>query len=318
MSKFSNSNNKDKAEQIVEKMRCIYPDQATNIIKAISQEKPTTFRINNLANQFTGFTDSTIAFSKGPLEESYILKNETKSNLIESKEYKEGAIYLQELSSQIPVLVLDPKPNEKILDLCGAPGSKTTQIASILKNNSAEIIAVEKNKPRFFLLKHNLNMQKAQDKVTTFLNDGINFYKKYPKYLEYFDKVLVDAPCSNEGSINLTKPQTYKFWNPHKFKEASRIQKGLIIAGYRMLKRGGTLVYSTCTYSVEENEEVVNWLLAKALDLKVEDIVLPINNLQKGFTSWRGKNYDPQIRKTVRVVPNNLFTAFYIACLKKA
>jgi len=154
--------------------------------------------------------------------------------------------------------------------------------------------------------------------------------KKYSEFINFFDKILLDAPCSAEGRFDLSNTRSYKFWNKNKKKEMARHQKGLILNAINMLKPGGILVYSTCTINTMENEEVVDWLMYrinKSKSSQSEFIsesrikVLPINlnlpNIMHGFTKIDGKELNKQIKNTVRIVPNELFNAFFIAQIQK-
>lgn len=301
----------EKITKLKEKIKEIYKDNAGLIIESLRIKKITSFRIGgNKEEVLSNLSKEGYIISEGPIPDSFVVKGGDKK-LSESSTFKNGEIYIQELSSMVPAIELDPKEGEKILDLCAAPGSKTTQINEIT-NGKANITAIEKVKTRFFHLKGVLEIHNCKN-VELILSNGIGLEKKFPQFLNYFDKVLVDAPCTNEARISLDDPKTYKFWNPKKYKDLSRVQKGLIISGIRMLKEGGVLVYSTCTFSVEENELVIDWLLSKFDGLKVGKIDFNSAKLIPGITNWKGKNLNPQIKNTVRILPNALFSSFFIA-----
>jgi 16S rRNA (cytosine1407-C5)-methyltransferase len=182
----------------------------------------------------------------------------------------------------IPVLMLDPQEGERILDLCAAPGSKTSQISMITHGN-AQIVAVENNKKRVYRMEDNLRRQGIKN-VEVIYNTGVGLEKKYELFREYFDKVLVDAPCSNEGLICLTEPETFEYWNPKLPKRLTKLQKKLLTSAVNMLSPGGILVYSTCTFSKEENENNVVWLLSRFKNMSMLEVkkTLP-NGLFTGF-----------------------------------
>lgn len=298
----------------------IYPLQYKSILDSINQSKPTTFRVNKTKSKnidvISILKKDGFNIINGPLESSYIVKNNPEDKYISDTDvYKNGLIYLQELSSMIPPILLQPKPNEKILDTASSPGSKTTQLAD-LADNKAEILAIEKHPIRIKTLHYNINHQSSKD-VTVLEGNGIKFDKRNPQFCDFFDKVLVDAPCSSEGRFNLSNYKTYKYWSINKRKEMSKTQKGLLISGYRMLKPGGLLAYSTCTFGLEENEMVLDWFLKKYPEAKLKNINLPINNTKKGIITWNGKSFNPQISKSIRIIPDKLFTGFFVALVEK-
>ena len=182
--------------------------------------------------------------------------------VLDSSLVSQGLLYAQGLESMQPVIELDPKPGESVLDLCAAPGSKTSQIAAHM-NNEGVLVANEPIRQRFFRLKAVLELTAAKAKLTMF--DGRRFQAKE----NLFDKVLVDAPCSSEGRFKEGEPKTYAYWSLRKIKEMAHKQKGLLLNASRLIKSGGILVYSTCTFAPEENEEVVQWLARKSQGLQL-------------------------------------------------
>lgn len=230
-------------------------------------------------------------------------------------EFDNGEIYIQSLSSMLPVFILDPKPGEKILDMCASPGSKTTQINEITLKK-AEITANEKQRSRFFKMKDTLKRYSG-DNIKTILCDAKVLPFKYPEFKNYFDKILLDAPCSNEANLKFFSMIDLKNWNPKLSKELSVLQKGLVNSACKMLKPGGTLVYSTCTYSVLENENVVDYALEKNPDLQILDFKINLPNIKRGFKSFRDKDFDDRVEKTVRILPDGYFSGFFIAKFSK-
>jgi len=154
-------------------------------------------------------------------------------------------------------LVLNPRSGDRILDLCAAPGAKTAQIAALAPQ--AQIVAFEKSRTRYYKLLNNLKIQGVEG-VRVMLYDGIWVRKKYP---EYFDKVLIDAPCSVEGRFFTQNPKSFKYWSKRKVQEMVRTQKQLLHSAFFSLQEEGTLVYSTCSNEPEENEGVIDFLLNK-------------------------------------------------------
>ena len=213
----------------------------------------------------------------------------------------------------LPPLVLAPQPGDKVCDLTAAPGSKTTQIAAMM-NNTGEIVANDRSKIRLGKLVANLKLQGVTN-VRTRLSAGEDLWKKFP---EYFDRVLVDAPCSLEGRFEAGNEKSFGDWSLRKVGFLSAIQCHLLRSAVTMTKPGGVIVYSTCTLSPEENEQVIDWLIAKEPGVVVvEPIDLPLENLQPGITHWEQKEFSPQVRATIRILPSELLEGFYVAKLRK-
>ncbi|WP_297504812.1 tRNA (cytosine(49)-C(5))-methyltransferase [Thermococcus sp.] len=230
-------------------------------------------------------------------------------NLAKVPEHSLGLIFGQEASSMIPPVVLDPKPGELVLDMAAAPGSKTGQIAQYMENEGC-IIANDPKLSRANVLIANLNkMGVLNARVTT--KDGAYF----GRFENTFDRVLLDAPCSSVGMIR----KSWKFltgWRLRGVIKYMNIQKRLILAAYRALKPGGTLVYSTCTIDPLENEEVVDYLLRKT-DARLEIIDLPVKTSEP-VLEWEGKTYSSELKKALRIHPNDNDTeAFFIARILK-
>ena len=238
------------------------------------------------------------------LEERKSVGNQLTHNL--------GLIYGQEIASMIPVLVLDPKPNEVILDLCAAPGSKTTQICQTMKNTGL-LIANELSRTRIGGLIDNLKRCGVLNEVIISL-PGQRIDDFFP---EYFDRILLDAPCSVEGTIRKSKAVLYH-WGLKNIEKMARIQKGLITAGFRALRPGGTMVYSTCTIAPEENEGVISYLLEKFPEAELLPINIPNFITRPSIVKWQGETFSPRIRDCVRILPQDNDTApFFIAQITK-
>lgn len=222
-----------------------------------------------------------------------------------------GEVFLQNAASFLPVLALDPHPNESVLDLCAAPGGKTTHVAAVAKNK-AHITANDTSRVRFFKMRE--IFERYGIKADTTLFDGRYLRKQFAG--KQFDKILLDAPCSGEATINPEQPKTFEQWSSAKVKRLSRLQEQLIAIAYDLLKPGGTLVYSTCTIAPEENECVVNYLL-KRRKAVIEPINIKIDSAKNGLTEWHEKSLSKEITKTYRLLPSKLHEAFYTAKISK-
>ncbi|MEO0129765.1 MAG: RsmB/NOP family class I SAM-dependent RNA methyltransferase [candidate division WOR-3 bacterium] len=223
-----------------------------------------------------------------------------------------GLIYVQEIASMIPVVVLGPKPGDVVLDLCASPGSKTTQIAQLMGNKGL-IVANEIDYKRVSSLIHNVKKCGLLNEVLI----SIPGEKVGDVLPNYFDKILIDAPCSAEGTIRKSKKVLYH-WGLKNIQKMSRIQKGLIVSAFRALKPGGTMVYSTCTIAPEENEGVIDYLLKKFPEAEI----LPINigefKFRPGVTQWQKEIFDSRVKGCGRILPQDNDTApFFIAKITK-
>ena len=232
-----------------------------------------------------------------------------------SIEHLLGYYYVQEIASMLPVIALQPKEDEFILDLCAAPGSKTTQIASEM-DNTGTIIANDPSMGRIRILASNTERCGVMNTIIT-RKDGYRLCDKFRSKGIFFDKILVDAPCSGEGTLR-TSPKTYKMWNIKGVKNLSNIQKSLIYSAFELLTKGGELLYSTCTHSPEENEEIVNFVLKKFKDkIKIEKINLPLK-YRKGIRKWEDKEYLEEVENSCRIYPHDNNTeGFFLAKFRR-
>lgn len=221
-----------------------------------------------------------------------------------------GLFQIQEVSSLLPVIVLDPKPNEVILDLTAAPGNKTTYIAEKM-NNTGLIIANEIDTKRIKTLIYTLKKLAVTNTIITNF-DG----RKFDLDIK-FDKILLDAPCSCEGEIKKNK-DVLKNWSEKLVLSKSKLQKELIVNAFDQLKEGGILVYSTCTLSPEENEEVIDYLINKRKKISIEKINIPNLNYTEGLEKYKSKIYSPKVKNSIRIWPHLTdLEGFYICKIKK-
>jgi len=221
-----------------------------------------------------------------------------------------GFYYMQALTSMLPPLILNPSSKDLVLDLCSAPGSKTTQIAELMENKGV-LIVNELEMDRIKALVFNL------DKMN-FLNYGVvnsrgELLSKY--YDSYFDKILVDAPCSGLGIIQ-KKNEVGKWWSIERVNNLCEIQNKLLVSAIKMLKVGGELVYSTCSLTLEENELIINRILDK-YPVDIENVDLPITH-HKGMTDYQGVKLDQRLKNSIRIFPWEVDSdGFFLIKLKK-
>ncbi len=219
-----------------------------------------------------------------------------------------GKIYLQELVSMLPPLVLKNELGDYVLDACAAPGSKTTQIAAMMQNKGT-LVANDISYSRIKALKFNLEKAGALNTVIT--NQDLRFFPS-----SSFDSIILDAPCSSEGTVRKNS-KLFNIWSEKKIHGHSSLQKQLVLKAFDLLKSGSAMVYSTCTFAPEENESVIDHLLQKR-EAKLEKIKIPDFRLSPGITEWNGKEYDPEIEKVARVWPHHNDTGgFFLAKVRK-
>ncbi len=284
------------------------PGMVDNILKGIVEKRYTTLRVNTLKynsqDLMKYFKENNIKFERVLwYQDAFVIKNANEKNIQKLDIYQKGYIYIQSLPSMVPPLVLNPKEGENILDLTAAPGSKTTQIAALMKGKG-HILANELDKMRCEKLKYNVNVQGAN---TVDVINGRG-EKIGAQYKEQFDRVLLDTPCSGEGRFTAYNVQSYRVWSPKKVKELTKVQKKLFQSAYDALKPKGVLVYSTCTLNKEENEYILDWAL-KNFDLKIVDIDLKIKNSMNGFNNGLEKD----INKSIRILPSKDMEGFFVS-----
>ena len=235
------------------------PGTVDKIVAGMINDRYTTLRVNtikyNIQDLMKYFKEENIKFERVFwYNDALILKNVKEKDVQKLDIYEKGYIYLQSLPSMIPPIVLKPNEGEKVLDLTAAPGSKTTQIAALM-NNKGYILANELDKIRCERLKYNVNTQGST--IIDVVNGRGELLGR--EHENYFDKVLLDAPCSGEGRFDASSAITYKNWSERTVRDLAKLQKKLFKSAYTALKQGGVMVYSTCTLNKEENEMVLQW-----------------------------------------------------------
>ena len=287
-----------------EKLTAQYGDEAARIFAGFSARRLTTLRVNRLktdadsvrrALDDAGIETQTVVWS----EDALILLNAKEDAVTALPMFENGEIYMQSLSSMIPPIVLDAKPEENVLDMAAAPGGKTTQIAA-LTGGRAMITACERNKMRADRLRYNIDRQGAP-RVTV-----MNMDARQLDDLFAFDRILLDAPCSGSGTV--TEGSRGQFSKDY-LDRTVKMQKTLLDKAIRLLKPGHELVYSTCSVLKEENEEVVASALKKG-----GVSVVPID----GAAFEDVPKLPVTIEGTLCVCPNERYEGFFVAKLKKA
>lgn len=277
-----------------------YGESITNKIIDGYKTRNVSFRVNNLKSNKEKIEEelkkANITYKNvNWYNDAFIIENVREDEIKNLSIYENGEIYLQSLSSMLPPLFLDLKKDENILDMAAAPGGKTTQMASI-SNDEVFITACEKNKIRADRLKYNLDKQGVKS-VNIMYEDS----RKLSDFFS-FDKILLDAPCSGSGTENVFSEKFTK----ELIERSVKTQEQLINKAIKILKPGGTLIYSTCSILIQENEKIIENItkrnLAKVTPIKLDDEIPTLPTRVDG---------------TICVCPNEQFEGFYLAKLTK-
>ena len=291
-------------------------DAADHYLKFITEEPTQYIRVNSLKTD----KESLLII----LEEKYSIKSvpidgfDNALKIIKDEnevigktlEHLLGLYYVQGLSSMLPPIVLAPSSDDIVLDLCSAPGSKTTQMAEMM-NNDGTLVVNEIEIDRIKSLVFNLDRMSIVN--TGIIHSKGEILSKY--YYNHFDKILVDAPCSGLGIIQ-KKEEVSSWWNINRVERLQELQMRLLISAIKMVKVGGEIVYSTCTLSVEENEMVIDKILTK-YPVEIEEINLPVPT-HPAFTSYNGTEFNESLRKAIRILPWEINSdGFFLVKLRK-
>ncbi len=292
---------------------CPLVDDEPAFLEALGRQLPKSFRVNrlkaapeditmrfdNYGIRLAGVPWYSDAFICESLEAGFTL------------EHFSGAIYMQELVSMLPPLILHKELESAsfALDACAAPGSKTTQMAAIMGNRGT-LVANDISFSRIRALKFNLEKAGALNCVIT--NRDLNAFANLG-----FQVVVLDAPCSSEGTIR-KNPDVFDTWSERGIANYSKVQKQLILKAFDMLAPGGAMVYSTCTFAPEENEAVLDWLLQNRPEAHVDPVCLEGLRSAPGIGSWEGQEFHQDVRKAARIWPHHNDTGgFFLARVAK-
>jgi len=307
-------------EEFLARAHQVLPAEHHDALAAsLRDPRPVWLRVNTLVADPTEVAGHLKEFSpqRGPWPEALRIPAEHRHAMVRHPLREAGAIYLQSLSSQVAALALDPQPGEEILDLCAAPGSKTSHIAALMGHG--RLVANEVSKGRSYKLRAVLDLLRVSGvdglDVRVRTGDGVRFRG----HRECFDRVLVDAPCSGEGRFHVTDPASWEGWGLRKIKGTASKQKALLHAAIDATRPGGLLVYSTCTMAPEENEAV----LARAFKryegvIVLEPLPVPLPTALPALSSWGGKSFPPSIAEHARrIPPGPVWDGFFLARLRK-
>lgn len=280
-------------------------------LESNEKQRPTVIRINTLLSRRKdlAYSLSQRKVETGNLEwtDTALVAYKSEVPLGATPEYLAGYYMIQGANSMLPVLNLDLKENMKVVDLCAAPGGKTSHIAALM-NNTGILYANDMSKDRIASLRSNISRMGIQNTIITCMDAGkFNVGK--------VDRVLLDAPCSGTGVIS-KDPLIKTSKSAEEISRLSKTQKKLILHAFDMLKTGGVMIYSTCSILVEENEEVVDYLLTNRKNAKISDLNIGVG--KEGFIRFRSLNFNGSISKSRRIYPHvhNMDGFYYVKITK--
>jgi len=293
-----------------EKMKNLLQEEYDAFIRSYEEEKNQGLRINTLKIsideflQMNPFTTEKIPWVK----EGYFYPGNERPG--KHPYHEAGLYYIQEPSAMAVGEFVDPKPGEIILDLCAAPGGKTTHLASKMDGEGL-LVSNEIHPQRAKILSQNVERMGIKNAIVT--NETPE--RLAARFRGFFDRILVDAPCSGEGMFRKDE-EARLHWSPENVALCASRQDGILDHAQSMLKPGGRLVYSTCTFSPEENEGTISRFLEKYPHFEIEQV-----EVYEGFNHGRAdwvENAAPNIERTIRIWPHRVKgEGHYIAVLKK-
>jgi len=211
--------------------------------------------------------------------------------------HQSGAVYSQEPSAMFVGATAAPQPGDKVLDLCAAPGGKTTHLASYLQGQGL-LVTNEINRKRVKVLAE--NVERFGIRSAVILNESPD--RLSPIFPDFFDKVLVDAPCSGEGMFR-KDPDAMQYWSLDYVQECADRQREIMTEAIKMVKPGGQLIYSTCTFAPEEDEQMMAWVLKTFPDFHLAPIT-KVGGVSDARPDWADGN--PELANAARLFPQRM------------
>ncbi len=291
-------------------MKELLNDEYEAFLKSYEENKKQGLRVNTLKVAIDDFQEkSPFKLEQIPwVTEGFFYQEEDRPG--KHPYYEAGLYYIQEPSAMAVGQIVDPKPGEKVLDLCAAPGGKTTHLATRMKQQGF-LLANEIHPARAKILSQNIERMGIKNVVVT-NETPKRLAERFPNY---FDRILVDAPCSGEGMFR-KDPQACLEWSNENVRKCAERQLDILQHAQAMLRSGGRLVYSTCTFSPEENEAVINQFLDLEPCFEIEEIQV-YERFGSGRSDWLSDS-TRNIEKTIRLWPHQLQgEGHYIAVLRK-
>ena len=291
----------DLPESFLQVMQEILQDEYEDFLAGFTEKRHRALRLNPLRTGSADFVDhAPFSLRKVPwVEGGYFYDGEEAVPPSKHPYYAAGVYYLQEPSAMTPASRLPILPGDRVLDLCAAPGGKATSLGAALAGKGL-LVANDINKARARALLHNIELFGIANAFVTNEPPHV-LLERFP---EYFDKIMVDAPCSGEGMFR-KNPAVIEAWMEKGPEYFSGLQRNIILCAADMLRPGGLMFYSTCTFSPLENEAVISHLLRERPDMEV----LPMEDYEgfaQGLTSFRGQSFHDSCRLCRRIWPHRM------------
>lgn len=280
------------------------------------QKRNPIFRVNLIkANKDTVIKDlekNNIKIVEKPwLEEGFIVIDSDEKWLQKTDSYKKWWIYLQNISSQIPVLFFSEWENLEILDACASPWWKTSQLSQ--KFPTSNITALDLTTVRIDKLKYNMELLWCKN-VDIIKKNVVDYSIESTKR---FDRILLDVPCSWEWRFNENREKSYAHYSPLFVKKSYKKQFEIAKNSLKLLKQWWEMIYSTCSLWYEENEAVVHAILSNFKDMEIVEINCDFDNSRSAILKAWDKVFNKNTSKAIRFLPNNDFQWFFVAKFKK-
>ena len=301
--------------ELLERLRrTLPPERLEAFLESTDRERTTSIRVNTLRSETESVRERLGAdgIETTPVEwcPDALLVNTDARALQETQAWNQGMFHIQSLSSIATAPVLEPRPGERILDMCAAPGSKTSHLAALM-NNEGTLVANDLSKSRMHRMRAILEHLGAE--ARTRLGPGEQIGHREPAS---FDRVLLDAPCSGEGRIRRAEPGSWTRWRATTPRRRGSRQKSLLHSAIDAVRPGGVVVYSTCTFAPEENELVLQRALKRYEDrIELEPIPMTIPGALAPLRSWNDKAL-PDLQHARRLAPPGM-DGFFIARLRR-
>jgi tRNA (cytosine49-C5)-methyltransferase len=305
-----------KRRLFLSRVAAVYGISESRAEELFSVERRSSVRINRLTERPPAEIAEDVrrrGFELEPIPwcpDAYLLHG-AKHELGATDLFQDGYVYIQNASSLVPVLALDPGPGQAILDVSAAPGGKAAHIASVV-GGEAELWLNDAIKSRLVRLREVVRTHRVEPhRITSFPAQYVD------KFVERrFDRILLDAQCTGEGRVDLRRPNALQFWSTKRINEYSRLQQRMLMSSFKLLEPGGVLVYSTCTIAPEENEAPVSHLLEHRPEARLEPIGVEVPEARPALREWGERRFHREIEQAVRVHPSEFMEPFFVARIR--
>lgn len=284
--------------EFTERMKKMLGAEYEDFLASYEKEKSQALRVNTLKGSKEKFQE-TAPFLLEPVlweENGFYYGEDDRPG--KHPYHEAGVYYIQEASAQVPAALLDAKPGERILDLCAAPGGKSTQIAAAMKGEGL-LICNEIHPARAKILSENIERMGIRNAIV--MNESPQVLAD--TFTEYFDRIMVDAPCSGEGMFR-KKEEATEEWSLENVAICAKRQDEILACAAKMLRPGGRIVYSTCTFAPEENEGSVSRFLAEHEEFRIME-VKKTQGMEEGRAEWTEKPAEG-LERTIRLFPHKV------------